>query len=54
MILIWARFRPQHMLKNLIALGLLFFPVMAQFPIGTSPAPEQTTWKVASYNVRAF
>jgi hypothetical protein len=52
MILIWARFRPQHMLKNLIALALLFFPVMAQLPV--SAAPEQTAWKVASYNVRAF
>ena len=42
------------MFKNLIGLALLFYPVMAQFPIGTSPTPEQTSWTLASYNVRAF
>jgi len=54
MILIWARFRPKHMLKNLICLAILFFPVMALSPMSGFPAPEQTVWKVASYNVRAF
>jgi len=54
MILIWARYHSQYMLKNLLSLVLLFFPVMAQFPLANSPTPEQKNWKIASYNVRAF
>ena len=52
--LISLRLVPRLFVRNLIGLMLLFFPLMAQFPLSPSPAPEQTAWKVASYNVRAF
>ena len=52
MLLIGIRYQPKLVVFNAICIVLTFFPVMAQLPV--SAAPEQTAWKVASYNVRAF
>jgi len=52
MLLIGIRYQPKSLIFNVICIALLFFPVMAQFPV--SAAPKQISWKIASYNVRAF
>jgi len=54
MLLIAIRYQSKLLVFNAICIVLTFFPVMAQFPVSASPSPEQTAWKVASYNVRAF
>lgn len=44
--------KPRFAVLNIIALALLYYPVMAQFPF--AKAPESHNLKIASFNVRGF